>query len=330
LLTDTGSNLRDLVVKAGGSDDRRELARTIQFPKQDTDGNTIKVEGRSAVVDKIIAQIEAFVSEREGQVTEVLDVPVEKHRSLIGRGGETKRKLETQFKVSIDVPRQGSGQTAVKVVGQSADVEKAKAHIQSLVKEQEGETIQIPRALHHAISNNGQIFRKLKGDFHVTVDHAGHAVPPKPATPSQERVNGSSLPLITDDEDAVADAHSWKVVEQTSAEEGEIPWVLRGSAENVEKAKKAIDTALEQAKKHNATGYLILPDPKTYRFVIGQGGSKVNSIRKQSGCRINVPRDQSQGEAIEVIGTKEGVEKAKDLILAAVREGLSGRQQGRE
>ncbi|KAK4241471.1 hypothetical protein C8A03DRAFT_41085 [Achaetomium macrosporum] len=330
LIGSGGSNLRDLVVKAGGSDDRRELARTIQFPKQDTDGNTIKVEGRSAVVDKIIAQIQAFVAEREGQITEVLDVPVEKHRSLIGRGGETKKNLEAQFKVSIDVPRQGSGQTAVKIVGQSADVEKAKAHIQSLVKEQEGEIIQVPRALHHVIANNGQIFRKLRSDFHVTVDHAGHAVPPKPATPAEARVNGGSLPLITDDENAVADAHSWKVVEQTSAEEGEIPWVLRGSAENVEKAKKAIESALEQAKKHNAIGYLILPDPKTYRFVIGQGGSKVNSIRKQSGCRINVPRDQSQGEAIEVIGTKQGVEKAKDLILAAVREGLSSRQQARE
>ncbi|SPQ23207.1 a8852464-1541-4619-8e94-c6269f546201 [Thermothielavioides terrestris] len=319
-----GSALRDLVLKAGGSDDRRELARTIQFPKQDADGNTIKVEGRTAVVDKIIAQIKAFVEEREGQVTEVLDVPVDKHRTLIGRGGEAKRNLEAQFKVSIDVPRQGSGQTAVKIVGQSADVEKAKAHIQSLVKEQEGETVQVPRALHHAIANNGQIFRRFRNDFHVTVDHAGHAVPPKPSAPANTRANGGALPLITDEADAVADAHSWKLVEQqTSAEEGNIPWVLRGAPENVEKAKKAIEAALEQASKNNTTGYLILPDPRTYRFVIGQGGSKVNAIRKQSGCRINVPRDQSQGEAIEIVGSRDGVEKAKELILAAVKEGVS-------
>ncbi|KAL2018258.1 hypothetical protein VTK56DRAFT_1012 [Thermocarpiscus australiensis] len=320
-----GSNLRDLVVKAGGSDDRRELARTIQFPKQDADGNTIKVEGRTEVVNKIIAQIQAFVAERESQVTEVVDVPVDKHRSLIGRGGEAKRNLEAQFKVSIDIPRQGSGQTAVKIAGQPADVAKAKEHIQSLVKEQQGVTVQIPRALHHAVANNGQMFRKLRSDYHVTVDHAGHPIPPKPAAPASTRVNGSALPLITDDAEAVADAHSWKVVENKSAEEGEIPWVLRGSPENVEKAKKAIDAALEQASKEDATGYLVLPDPKTYRYVIGQGGSKVNAIRKQSGCKITVPRDQARGEAIEVVGTKEGVEKAKELILAAVREGVSGR-----
>ncbi|KAK5661973.1 hypothetical protein OQA88_10084 [Cercophora sp. LCS_1] len=319
-----GSNLRDIVVKAGGSDDRRELARAIQFPKQDADGNTIKVEGRTDVVEKIIAQIQEFVAARESQVTEVLEVPQEKHRSLIGRGGDIKRGLETQFKVSIDIPRQGSGQTGVKITGQSADVAKAKAHIEELVKEQQGETIQVPRALHHAVSNNGQFFRKLKSDHQVTVDHAGQAIPAK-VTPTNTRANVGALPLITDDADAAADVHSWSVVDTTSSEEGDIPWVLRGTVENVEKAKKAIEAAIEQAKKQTATGYLILPDPKTYRYVIGQGGSKVNSIRKQSGCKITVPRDQAKGEAIEVVGSAEGVEKAKDLILAAVKEGLANR-----
>lgn len=324
LIGSGGANIRDIVVKAGGSDDRRELARTVQFPKQEAEGNAIKVEGRKDIVDKICAQIQEIVSQRESQVTSTVEVPVEKHRSLIGRGGDAKRQLESQFNVSIDIPRQGSGQTGVKITGQSTDVEKAKEHILSSIKEQQGETIQVPRSLHHAVSNNGQIFRKLRNDHHVTVDHAGQATPPKPS-PAQTRANGGALPLITDDEEATADAHSWKVVENTSAEEGDIPWVLRGSPENIEKAKKAIETALEQAKKGNVTGYLVLPDPRTYRHVIGQGGSKVNSIRKQSGCKINVPRDQAKDEAIEVIGSKEGVEKAKDLILAAVRDGVNGK-----
>ncbi|KAH8897083.1 hypothetical protein GQ53DRAFT_818371 [Thozetella sp. PMI_491] len=320
-----GSTLRDIVLKAGGSDDRRELARAIQFPKQESDGNTIKVEGRTDVVDKIVSQIEAIVSERESQVTETLDIPTEKHRSLIGRGGEIKRNLESQFKVSIDIPRQGSGQTGVKIVGQAAAVQKAKEHIEGLAKEQQGETIQVPRALHHSVSNSGQIFRKLKQDHGIVVDHAGQTVPAKPVATTGARANGGSLPLITDDDDATADVHSWKVVEYSSAEEGDIPWVLRGSPENIEKAKKLIQSALEQAKTQNATGYLVLPDPKTYRHVIGQGGSKVNSIRKQSDCKITVPREHGKDDAIEIIGTKEGVEKAKDLILAAVRDGVNGK-----
>ncbi|KAI0379031.1 hypothetical protein F5Y04DRAFT_272295 [Hypomontagnella monticulosa] len=320
-----GSTIRDMVVKAGGPEDRRSQARTIQFPKQDADGNAIKIEGRQDVVDKIIANIKAIISERESQIAETVEVPIEKHRSLIGRGGETKRQLESSFNVSIDIPRQGSGLTGVKLVGQPTDVEKAKDHITSLVKEQHAETIQVPRKYHHAISDNGQFFRRLRNDHKVTVDHAGQTVPPKPK-PSSTRANTGSLPLITDDAESATDAHSWTVVDAAASDDGDIPWVLKGNPDNVEKAKKAIAAALEQAQKTNTTGYLILPDPSTYRHVIGQGGSKVNSIRKQSGCKINVPRDQARDEAIEILGSKEGCEKAKELILQAVREGLAGRR----
>lgn len=316
-----------MVLKAGGSDDRRELSRTIQFPKQESDGNTIKLEGRKTVVDGIISQIQEIVSQRESQVADSVDVPVEKHRSLIGRGGDVKRQMESQFSVSIDVPRQASGQTAVKIEGLPANVEKAKAHILSLIKEQHTETIQVPRGAHHAVSNGGQFFRKVRADHQVTIDHAGHAVPARPAAKPKARVNGTgALPLITDAPDASADAHSWNIVENTSTEEGDIPWVLHGSPENVEKVKKAIEAALEQSSKSNVTGFLVLPDPGTYRHVIGQGGRKIDSIRKQSGCRINVPHGRSSDESIEVIGTKEGVEQAKELILAAVRDGVKSRE----
>lgn len=329
LLTDlslfSGAFLKELVVGAGGSDDRRELARTIQFPKREADGNTIKVEGRTEVVRKIIKRIQEIVAERDSQITEVIEVPTENHRSLIGRGGETKREMETKFSVSIDVPRQGDGKTGVKVTGRPDNVSQAKDHIASLIKQQQGETIQIPRNAHHAVSNNGQLFWQLRNNHQVTVDHAGHAIPAKSKPDSSARANTDSLPLITDDAESTADAHSWKVVQTVSTEEGEIPWVLRGNPENVQKAKDIIHKALEQSKKTDSTGYLILPDPKTYRFVIGPGGSKVNTIRQQSNCRIQVPRDQAKDEAIEIIGSKEGVEKAKDLILAAVREGEKSR-----
>ncbi|KAF5009408.1 hypothetical protein FDECE_4375 [Fusarium decemcellulare] len=321
LIGASGSNLRDIVVKAGGSDDRRELARTIQFPKQEADGNTIKIEGRTDVVQKIVDRIQEIVGERESQVTEVVDVPIENHRSLIGRGGDAKRQLESKFTVSIDVPRQGDGKTGVKVSGRPENVAKAKEHILSLVKNQQGETIQVPRNLHYSISNGGQFFRQLRNNHQVTVDHAGQPLPPKPD--SSTRSNVGTLPLITDDDDATTDAHSWKVVQVDSGDDGDFPWVLRGTPENVEKAKEAIAKALEQAKKNDATGYLVLPDPRTYRHVIGPNGSKVNSIRKQSNCKIQVPRDQAKDEAIEIIGTKDGVELAKDLILAAMGSQLT-------
>jgi len=49
----------------------------------------------------------------------------------------------------------------------------------------------------------------------------------------------------------------------------------------------------------------------------------VNSIRKATGCKITVPRDQAAGQPIEIIGSYDGVEKARQLILKAVKEGIA-------
>lgn len=316
----SGSAIRAIMINAGVTDDRRELARAVQLPKAESDGNLIKVEGKEDVVNKIIAAMEKIVADRESQTTETFDVPTDKHRSLIGAQGAIKKDLEAKFGVSIDIPKRESGQTAIKITGLPANVEKAQAHILELVKEQEGETIQIPLKFHHSIADNGQFFRRLRNDLQVTVDHGGIKAPPKPAAPVNPRANGGDLPLITDD--AGADAHVFWITSIPDID-GEIPWILRGSPENVAKAKASLENAKAQALKNTATGSLILPDPHTYRYVIGQSGSKVNSIRKATGCKITVPRDQAANEAIEIVGSEENVKKTRDLILQAVKEGIA-------
>ncbi|KAI9796434.1 MAG: hypothetical protein M1835_004099 [Candelina submexicana] len=316
---------------AGGPDDRRELARMVRFPRPDSDDNTVRVEGSKTVVEKIIAAIQAIADERGNQVTQTIDIAPVKHKRLIGRGGETRRHLEAQFNVILDIPRQTASdatRSSVKLTGQPSSVESAKVHILEMVKDQEGETVQVPLNLHHAVSENGQIFRRFRNEHKVTIDHDGHQPPASMATSStRSRVSGTALPLITDNQDSKT-TFSWEVQDSHSGNsaEGDIPWVLRGAPDDVLKARKALQKAIEQAQQQSSTGFLILPDPRAYRHVIGPGGSQVNSIRKRTGCKITVPRDQARGEAIEIKGTKEGVEEAKDIILEAVRSGAAGRQ----
>ncbi|KAK3059632.1 hypothetical protein LTS18_010393, partial [Coniosporium uncinatum] len=143
----------------------------VRFPRPESNDNTIRVEAHQSIADKIVEAIEALVNDRDSQVTEHVEVAPEKHRLLIGRGGETRRNLESQFNVNVDIPKQtvtGAARSQVKIVGQPSDVEKAKEHILELVKEQEGETLQVPRRLHYAISDNGQIFRTLRNNHRVT------------------------------------------------------------------------------------------------------------------------------------------------------------------
>ncbi|KAF2764255.1 RNA-binding G protein effector of mating response pathway [Teratosphaeria nubilosa] len=319
-----GSNLRNIITQAGGPDEPRLHNRIVRFPKTDAEGNGIRVEGQKVLVDRIVTAIESLVSQQESQKTEIAEVNPEKHRLLIGRGGEKRRELEQQFNVQINVPRQtetGPARSQVKIAGQPEDVEKAKTHILEITKDQEGETVNIPRRFHHAIADNGQFFRRLRNDHKVTVDHSGQRPPPKPSTPTASRSAGTgATPLITDEPGAAANTPQWKTHDlHSSGDDGEIPWVLSGSSpEAIQAARAKLEKALEDAKKQDTMGFLILPDPRAYRHVIGPGGSEINRIRKQTGTKIQVPKDQNSGEAIEITGTKDGVEEAKNIILEIV------------
>lgn len=298
----------------------------VRFPRPESEESTIRVEGKEDLVNQIIAAIKNFVRQKEDEVVDYIDVPQSQHRHLIGRGGDTRRQLESQFNVVLDVPKQGSNRTDVKIRGDSTSVENAKNHIAAMLKEQQGETIQVPRSLHHTISENGALFRRLRNDHQVTVDHAGEQIPARPKAAESRDANDTSLPLITDDPASTVDTFSWKVIDSSSEDglTGTIPWVLSGKPENVAKAKAILEKAISTASQPSATGYLILPDPRTYRFVIGPGGSQINAIRKRTNCRINVPKDQAKGEAIEIKGPKESLEVAKDMILDAVKAGTNG------
>ena len=269
------------------------------------------------------------MSQRDSQAVDSIDVPVEKHRKLIGRGGEIRRKLEEQFGVSVDIPKNGSGRTVVKLSGAIENVSRAKAHISEMVKEPEGETVLVPLSVHHTIAQNGTVFRKLRIDYGVTVDHGGQKPPPRPeAGPLRTRANGAGPPLITDEPDT--DGHHWQVVEPkaTNGDAGTIPWILVGqSPEKLASAKAHIETALDAASKPTATGYLILADPKSHRHVIGAGGRTINAIRRKTGCDIQVPKaaNGTGEEAIVIVGDKAGCEEAKDMILDAVHDGESQR-----
>ncbi|KAF2202811.1 hypothetical protein GQ43DRAFT_479577 [Delitschia confertaspora ATCC 74209] len=337
LIGSNGANIRKIVTSAGGPDNTRDLNRIVRFPRPDSEETTIRVEGPKTVVEKIVASIQAQVASLENQISETIDVSPDKHRLLIGRGGETRRSIESKFNIQLDIPKQnvtGAARNQIKITGEEAAVENAKQHILDLVKGQEGETINVPQYLHHIISDNGQIFRRLRNDHRVTVDHAGHQIPPRPSQAeggkARKGANGSALPLITDDvaTDGAEEKYSWEVVDNTPGDgvdtSATIPWILRGPVDNLAKARQAVETAMESASKPSSTGYLILPDPRSYRLIVGPGGSTINSIRKKTGTKVQVPRDQAQGEAVEIVGTKEGVEEAKKLILDTVSKGGNG------
>jgi predicted PilT family ATPase len=315
-----GSNIRRIVTAAGGPENN---ARAVQFPKSDgPDSNEVVVRGPKEVVEKICAALQAVAATKDNEVTEVVDIPTERHSQLIGTGGDIRKRLETEFGVSINVPRKGSGDTGVKITGPALEVSKAVSHISSLTKAKPEERIDIPKSLHHTVSNNGRLFANLRNQGIIVV-HDGVRAPPKPESgTSTPRTNGNA-PLITDDP---ADSFSWSIITTgpLAGDEDMIPWILRGqSEEGVAAARKKVEDALDKASKPSTTGYLILSDPKLHRHVVGKGGSKVGEIRDKTGCVIQVPPNKpgNASEAITIVGERDACEEAKDMILEAVEEG---------
>jgi hypothetical protein len=74
----------------------------------------------------------------------------------------------------------------------------------------------------------------------------------------------------------------------------------------------------------NVTGCLFLPDPKAYSHV----RSNMAQVQEQTGCTINVPLNED--EPVQITGTKEGVEKAKRLILDMLRKNLTNIDENRD
>lgn len=325
----TGNNIRAIMVEAGiPADDRQDQARAVRFPNADSTSTEVKVEHKKAVAEKIVKAIEEYVGTRKNQITDTLDVPTSQHRVLIGQQGATRRELEKQFSVKIDIPRQGSGSNAVQIAGLPDNVTKAKEHIGGMVKREAGVEIAVPRHLHHAIAENGRFFGRLRNQG-VRVDHP--RAPPKPEAikPKGRGANGTAMPLITDDTESDEAGHSWEIVDAYPAPEAEaanIDWTLRGKADDVTKAKELIMQAIAAAQEQDSAGFLVLADPSLHKLVIGQGGATINSIRNDTGCKITVPKSNGSDEAIEILGRRAGVEEAKIQILEAVSKGGRGRR----
>lgn len=290
------------------------------------------------MAEKLVAAIQSFVDEKESQVTETLDVPTTKHRELIGSGGSVRKRLEQNFNVTINIPAQGSGQTGVKISGRPENVAKVKEHIDGITARSEGETIMVPRALHHIISRNGALFRELSRDG-VRVDHKGEKQPPKPKDSNRAprgRTTNGDMPLITDQPGQ--ESYTWDIASNQvdlDGESGEIPWVIscgKNTPEaSVTKAKQKIESSLAKAREPQHTGYLILPDPRLHRHIVGPGGATINSIRKATGCDIQVPNRNStrgeDGEAVTIVGQEAGVLSARDLILEEIKRAEAGRSR---
>ncbi|KAK9364141.1 hypothetical protein V1504DRAFT_443706 [Lipomyces starkeyi] len=131
LIGNKGATLRDIVLRSGGPDDVSQQRRIIRIPPASSSDTKITVQGNEGVVVNVIKEIQRRVAELENQIESEIEVPLEKHRFIIGPGGSTKRSIEQDCGVTLTVPPQKTTKE-VKIQGPPGGVEKAKSRIVEL------------------------------------------------------------------------------------------------------------------------------------------------------------------------------------------------------
>lgn len=160
LVGPSGSVMKQIISSAGGDDlPRGKYHRLLTIPNEGSGSDEVVSQGDKTIVDKIISAIEKIVKEKEASIVEEIDLPKEKHRLIIGPSGTIRHSLQSEFGVTIEIPRPSDDSTTVKVSGLPEKVAAAKDKIEKLTKDDWKLSIDILGKYHPLVSEHGAIFK---------------------------------------------------------------------------------------------------------------------------------------------------------------------------
>merc|ERR1711892_270050 len=243
----------------------------------------VKLRGPKKDVDdcaKYFAKVTKEMAESSYQVK----VPIFKqfHKFVIGKGGANIRRIRDETDTRIDLPDLGVKSDIVKLRGPKKDVDDCAKYFAKVTSEMANITTQ-------------EINIPCK--IHNTVIGAG----------------GKLIQSIMSECGGVA----IKFPENGS---GSDLVTVRGPVEDVEKAVKLLKE-LSDEKQLSGISVEVKAKPQHHKFLIGRAGVHIQKIRDETGARIIFPgANDTDREAIIVVGTKEAVEAAKKVLETRISE----------
>jgi predicted PilT family ATPase len=101
---------------------------------------------------------------------------------------------------------------------------------------------------------------------------------------------------------------------------------LEGPPEEVELVRSQIQTVIDDLRNTNTTYLEVDIDPQYYKQLIGKNQIRLSEIQEQTGCDIKFPFDESRH--VKLMGTKESVDKARQILLERVQKLSNERTTG--
>ncbi|XP_077998393.1 vigilin-like [Glandiceps talaboti] len=98
-------------------------------------------------------------------------------------------------------------------------------------------------------------------------------------------------------------------IEMSMSKDQSLTIMVTGKNDAVMQARRELISKLQTQAN------VSLPIPKEHhRFLLGKGGSKLRDLEMSTATKIHVPRSEDNSDQIRIMGTREGIEKAKHEI----------------
>lgn len=311
LIGQGGSVMKDIISKAGGDDvPRSRYYRLLTIPNADSGSDEITSKGDKVIVEKIVQQIKDIIAIKEASETVEYELPKEKHRLIVGPNGSIRHSLQDEFGVSIDIPRPNDDSTIIKLNGLPEKIDSLKTKLDTITKDDWNVAIDVPEHYHALVSEKGAIFKQLKNDYNVEVHHGN-------LTRQASKLSSTSIPAPPEEASPIEGEDFKFTISPLAESESEviIPWRLKGSEKDTDKAAGLIRKRLEQARCSDSTGWFYSLNPSAFTKLIGRQGSVVKNIRNKTNTFITVPRaNDKNANFIYLVGTPDNLKLAEESI----------------
>lgn len=249
----------------------------IRFPRRDAapaEGedaapadDQIAIQGRDTACEKAAEDLRALVP-----ISKTINVPIDAHRFLIGRGGETIRKIMQDNDVNINVPKDEAQSEEITVSGSVEAVDGALEDIRSKLKEYEDQaedrklrqwsmTINVPSEYHQKIIGiKGVVVNELRKKHDVNI----------------------SLPKGEEKTDEI---------------------VVQGYEDKARACAAEIEAMVEEIRSLVVQEVVLAA--ACHPRIIGARGKNVRKIMEDFGVEIRFPRGEQEPDIVTVSGKEE-------------------------
>ncbi|KAL7676741.1 hypothetical protein ACOME3_002990 [Neoechinorhynchus agilis] len=137
---------------------KRDFCVDVQIPRKNVNMNEITIYGEQSQVEKCVMKINEILGfvKKDENIT-VINVSKDLQRLVIGRGGQTVRKIRLENNVQVEVPDFQSNSTEVTLRGTQENTAKAKKAIEDILASVIRVTVPIPAFIWNEFIERGRL-----------------------------------------------------------------------------------------------------------------------------------------------------------------------------